>query len=675
MANEPLNDFVTMTQALGGFTESLGQLYNMNVKVQSDKYALELGQADTDFIMRMNKPFGDPDRIDKNNFTTALQEYQDRMSNQIGIIKDEGVRGAVDRNFRESRNSFILKASEHFTAQYVADTQADYANNYNTVRGMDVPDDRLEEKGNQLVAMAAEARRLGLFDGERQVALENDANNYRAASILVRDSLAKAGGKIYDAYPEVATGSTSDQERAEAQKILDTRAASVEKSWQTRMDQLEPYIKTGQVSDADLDYFNKNINGRADFVQKLRDRMTAAIVSADTTDGIVFTDHVVADPNRTYSSVWIGKDEFVKGIDQARSANDEKYRKDMVTQINRYDAALDDLKPKKEDEAKDAEINWNITKMKWDRGAVPGSALVVALMRLGTKGSARFEAARKELIDGSVYGTNELNRAIDTAQTVKDSLLAAIRNSQNSIPGVTEKDLLAKGSSDKLDMVISEITERQMAFAMTGDKKTDAQLKENLLKLEIPMLKVWSSINRNPTKELFGDPKVFQEAAEAIDSGALDELYKTTDIFSGKPYQSRLLSASKAIYASRAKSYMDEALAEKGSVLGSSTYKAADGSTKNLTLSDLAVQVTPAGDVKWISPKIPGRWWEANMLSANPDGSGKKRLVIQQFDTSLTAPGGFVVSGQYEPSEVAQKKAKAASDAAAMQMWTTGVGL
>jgi hypothetical protein len=61
---DALSDILTLTNAFGQFANSVTQLHNTRVQMETAAKQSLINKSRYDFLQRFNKPLGDPDRIE-----------------------------------------------------------------------------------------------------------------------------------------------------------------------------------------------------------------------------------------------------------------------------------------------------------------------------------------------------------------------------------------------------------------------------------------------------------------------------------------------------------------------------------------------------------------------------------------------------------------------------------
>ena len=125
---DALSDILSLTQAFGQFSNSVVQLHNTRVQVETAAKSAVINKANYDFMQRFNLNPGDPNRIsldegDQNYWRTALQDYEGQVETHLGSIKNPRVQNAVRQNLQSSSQDFALKLSNVVAQAEIQQTQ------------------------------------------------------------------------------------------------------------------------------------------------------------------------------------------------------------------------------------------------------------------------------------------------------------------------------------------------------------------------------------------------------------------------------------------------------------------------------------------------------------------------------------------------------------------------
>jgi len=647
MPTDALDDFVQLTQALGGFTESVGQLYNMKVKVEADKYAMDIGKMDTAFLTDMMRPAGDPNRIEVRSFRDRLTAYNQDLDNRIGQITNPAVRDAVARNYQSSRNEFNLRVAEKFMAQEVANTQATWKSGLQEYMTLPVDPTQLENHLAGLEAKFAEARSIGMFDEATLLSLEAPALTYDKGRIIVRDELAASGG-VYDAAAlAIVNGKYDDSVRSAAINELTKQGQNANASFDAAMAQAFPQGSTATYADR-MKYIDENFHGTSAHEQEVRASVFALGLTSGITGVSVWVDTATSAKDRTYWGLMMQKERLASAIaspDNPFNGNND-YTDKMEQELNRLQVEADRLK--------DAE-GGSLEKRK----SALWSQFLTLESLFTSKGLVDMPDGRRRVTLEDLYAL-QLSAQRDpelgeTAKQIKDRLANNAEYKQyfqdfDKFMGSGEgsavlyaftrvladptkkwgvkpdelKDLLTGGEGAKVDvddrnkfnLVVSDIITKTNAYLHSGEFHTQQEIRDYMLRLAVPYLQHWDVIDVLPkagTKQLVDYGRMVDEGALNL-SGGVDPLTGTT--ISPKSFEKAY-----SLYRSTAKDVI--------------TKLSASGAMPPFDQLTFAPQYANQGDLAWTKTGMPGYY--------SFDVSSSGDLVVM-YHRDQKAPGVIVTA-------------------------------
>ena len=650
MPTDALDDFVQFTQALGGFTESVGQLYNMKVKVEADKYAMDIGKMDTAFLTDMMRPAGDPGRIDVRSFRDRLTAYNQDLDNRIGQITNPAVRDAVARNYQSSRNEFNLRVAEKFMAQEVADTQATWDAHLQEYMQLPVDPSQLEKHLSGLEAMLAEGRALGIHDEAGFLALEAPALAYDRGRIIVRDELAASGG-VYDAAAlAIVNGKYDDSVKSAAIAELTKQGQNANASFDAAMAQAFPQGSTATYADR-MKYIDENFRGTSAHEQEVRASVFASGLTSTITGVSTDVDTLVSDKNRTYWGLMVAKERLASAIASPDNPfnKDETYTDKMEQELNRLQAEADRLKSNESGSIeKQKSALWSefltleslfTSKASVDLHDGKGSRRVTledlyALQLSAQRDPALGETAKQikdRLANNAEYKQyfqdfdKFMGSGEGSAVLYAFTRVLADPTKKWGVKPDELKDLLTGGEGAKVDvddrnrfnLVVSDIITKTNAYLHSGEFHTQQEIRDYMLRLAIPYLQHWDIIDVLPkagTEQLI-------KYGRMVDDGALN-LAGGVDPLTGTAISPKSFEKAYSLYRSTAKDVI--------------TKLSASGAMPPFDQLTFAPQYANQGDLAWTKTGMPGYY--------SFDVSSSGDLVVM-YHRDQKAPG-VIVTGK-----------------------------
>ena len=122
-SDRALQDFVTLTEAVGQFAGSVASLFNAKVESEAQRINIINSNRRTDFLMRFTLPRTDPNYIGTDNYADKLREFTDSQSAQFETIIDPAVKNKVESAFVEGENQFRLQIAQQMSAAAMRETQ------------------------------------------------------------------------------------------------------------------------------------------------------------------------------------------------------------------------------------------------------------------------------------------------------------------------------------------------------------------------------------------------------------------------------------------------------------------------------------------------------------------------------------------------------------------------
>ena len=670
MPIDALQDFTTLTGAFGQFTQSLNQLQQMKIKVESEKASYAIGQANADFIKRMNLPFGDPNRITTDNFREALEAHQSQVDSFVDNINSPGVKAAVGGAVQQAQSQFDGTIMDHFMPLYVAEVQAKDTSLINDMANNPPSDPAaLPAWKAQLDAKMDDSAKLGIYDPAKMQAIRDSVDTLTNGRIEANKALVAAGGDMDKAATNIAYGDgIDDRYRKSALDVLTAQAQNNEATITNAVNNLTASLLDGTASEESLAVLQKSLDSaRSAFRVEMSAKITAILVNAKISEGSNYTSMVLSDKNRTYSSVWYAKDQFAQTYDEEKYKHDKVYQAGFDAQLDRYDQELARLKSSPEAASKEAYSYYQRMMYGWKSGGrlsngrvITGGDVIAAAARLTVDDPVHAGSAMNDLANLGIYSGMLDANATKNATDIIAMLTEATKNDP------TLKGVDLKKDNDKVNIVVGELMARQMAWLAGGTVQSPDSQRKHLTEMALPYLRNWAAINRTPTKGMFGDDRVWSQIADQIDSGALDALGSTKDPWTGRPIGSDAFSPAMAVFRSRAQTTMASAI---------------QSGIRDLLVpgTNTPINLTPVpkgnGDIEWLpdmngdgnsSPKVR---FAADMVNNVPgDPSRGKHMAITKISTMK---GQTTTTTIYDPNEAQRLAIKEQSDNAAYQMWNS----
>ena len=128
---DALSDILTLTNAFGQFTNSVVQLHDTRVQVETASKAALINKANYDFMQRFNLNPGDPNRIsldegDPNYWRTQLESHNQQVEGFLGSVKDKNIQNGVRQQLAGSTQNFALQLSNVLAGAEVKRTQESF---------------------------------------------------------------------------------------------------------------------------------------------------------------------------------------------------------------------------------------------------------------------------------------------------------------------------------------------------------------------------------------------------------------------------------------------------------------------------------------------------------------------------------------------------------------------
>ena len=552
MPTDALDDFVQFTQALGGFTQSVGQLYDMKVRVEADKYAMDIGKMDTAFLTDMMRPAGDPNRIWVQNFRDSLDAYNKDLDSRIAQITNPAVRAAVSRQYQSSRNEFNLRVAEKYMAQEVEDTKATWDAGLQEYMTLPVDPSQYETHLAGLEKWFTDGRAMGIHDEAEFLALEAPAMAYEKGRIIVRDELAASGGSYDAAALAIANGKYDDTVKAAAINELTKQGQNANASFDAAMAQAFPQGSTATYADR-MKYIDDNFRGTSAHEQEVRASVFASGLSSTITGVSTDVNTLISAKDRTYWGLMIAKERLASAIASPSNPfnKDKTYTDKMEQELLRIQTEADRLKS---DESGSVEKRksamWSqfltLESLFTSRQAVDlhdGKGLrrvtledLYALQLLAQRDPELGETAKQikdRLANNAEYKQyfQDFDKFMGSGEgsAVLEVLTRVLANPTKKW-GVKPNelgDLLVGKQDDKVDLddrnrfniVVSDIITKTNAYIHGGEFHTQTEIKDYMLSLAIPYLEHWDIVDVLPkagTKQLV-------EYGRMVDEGALNQ--------------------------------------------------------------------------------------------------------------------------------------------------------
>lgn len=587
MPTDALDDFVQFTQSLGGFTQSVGQLYDMKVRVEADKYAMDIGKMDTAFLTDMMRPAGDPARISVKNFRDSLEAYNKDLDSRIGQITNPAVRAAVSRQYQSSRNEFNLRVAEKYMAQEVANTQATWNAGLQEYMNLPVDPSQLESHLSGLEERFAEARKLGLFDESTMLSLEAPAMAYDRGRIVVRDELGKAGGSYDAAAASITDGSYDDTVKKAALDELTRQGQNADAIFDERMTQA--FSRGSWDFIQKMDYVSANFSGTRKHRDEILGRLSADGLNSEIANASVWVSDRVSDPARTYWGLMYAKQKLSQTIDQSRFRTDKDYAKQMETELSRLDSAIkeeEEKATKGKDIARDTALAEftalesafvNGTPITKGGQAVKFSDLYAKYMDI--RNNPALGSLAQDLWDrmnrNTIYRDNLRNYDELLGRGSTSAVMQAVRNAFSDqtldLRQVSQGELFPKGSGkvsienqSRLDIMMGDILADTQAWIRSGDFKDEQEIRDHVLKLAIPYLEHWDLVGEMPMDRAGGKNTMLAEYGDMVQERQLDPLSEEDPLL-GTTITPKGWEKAAELYRSRARDLIDD-LSGKGTM-------------------------------------------------------------------------------------------------------------
>lgn len=299
---DALSDLVTLTNAASGLIGSLSQLQDTRIQLESNRISSEVGRLNSEFLQNMNRPLGDPNRIEMRNWRDKLDEHKAKVQARLDTISSPVVRATVDARNAEMTRGFMDGVTMKMFEQEVAKAQEDFTVEVvNEAGNTSVP---LNDRIAHIESRFAEESARGLMSPKEFAALRA-----KSVSPLIAESLASDAVRLLDSvaavdpsqpgvtYSEAATAvaqkpGVTSEERQMAIQILESRQKQVDAgaraAWENVFtnpakaenvnlaeaksvidsDRISPEVKRGMVNDLD-GYTLKIVENKMDAVFNL----------------------------------------------------------------------------------------------------------------------------------------------------------------------------------------------------------------------------------------------------------------------------------------------------------------------------------------------------------------------------------------------------------------------
>jgi hypothetical protein len=188
---DAIQDILSLTQAFGQFANSVTQLHNTRVQVETAAKSAIINKANYDFMQRFNLRHDDPNRIsldpgDTNYWRDALTEYEGQVETHLGSIRNKNVQNSVRQNLAASSQDFALKLSNVVAQAEIQQTQEQFIAGYDAyIAAGDY---------HKALSFAEAGNKYGLFSPAQWAQIEQERINPAKAAILWQDKIAGVTG-------------------------------------------------------------------------------------------------------------------------------------------------------------------------------------------------------------------------------------------------------------------------------------------------------------------------------------------------------------------------------------------------------------------------------------------------------------------------------------------------
>ena len=122
---DALQDFSLMMNTASNLMGSLTQLQQTRTHLETERLSTQIGKTNTAYLMRMNLPVGDPNRIDMENWREELGNLNSSVNEQLSTIKSSQVKASVEARLGELTNGFMLNVSDSMVKQEIMKGKTD----------------------------------------------------------------------------------------------------------------------------------------------------------------------------------------------------------------------------------------------------------------------------------------------------------------------------------------------------------------------------------------------------------------------------------------------------------------------------------------------------------------------------------------------------------------------